>query len=403
MAGIPLEALTQRWTISYTPSGTIHARLRKDPRSLGASLLAVGDPNFRTTPPPTPPDHGLFVQQVQPNSNAAQAGLKTGDVLLRYNSVRLQRFEDLRLVTEGKNLVPVQVWRNGELQDRTVRPGPLGVALARELAAKAIRQQREADAWVAQRGGDYAPLPGTRWEVEGIGQLFSRKRVLLGSQASEQRLDELIAAGELKQYRILHLATHGQMHPTDDKQCALILARDQLPDAAAQLAAKKKIYTGRLEVAALNEWPLDADLVVLSACETGLGPGGGGEGFLGFSQGLLRQGVRSVVLSLWKVDDTATALLMQRFYQNLLGKRPGLKTPLGRAAALTEAKTWLRNLTRAEAEQLAVQLSGGSWRGKVEKLQLASDDPSSAPPKADDRPFAHPAYWAAFILLGDPE
>ncbi len=405
MAGIPLEAVTERWTISYVPSATIHARLRNQPRPLQASLLAVGDPVFRTTPPPVPPDHGLFVQQVLPGGNAAQGGLRTGDVLLRYQGVRLQRFEDLRLATEGKALVPVQLWRSGAVQDRAVRPGPLDAALAREPAAEAIRKQRAADAWLAQRGGDYAPLPGTRWEVEAIGQLFTRKRLLLGSQASEQRLDALIAADELKQYRILHLATHGQMHPTDDKQCALILARDQLPDAAEQLAAGKKVYDGQLKVEALAHWPLDADLVVLSACETGLGPEGGGEGFLGFSQGLLRQGVRSVVLSLWKVDDTATALLMQRFYQNLLGKRPGLKTPLGRAAALTEAKTWLRQITRAEAEQLAVQLSGGSWRGKVEKLQLAPEDPKQPPPppKAGDRPFAHPAYWAAFILLGDPD
>jgi CHAT domain-containing protein len=195
------------------------------------------------------------------------------------------------------------------------------------------------------------------------------------------------------------------MHPTRPSLCALLLARDRLPDPGRQLRAGKKVYDGRLTVAALQTWPLGADLVVLSACETGLGREGGGEGYLGFSQVLFRRGARSLVLSLWKVDDVATALLMQRFYQNLLGKREGLKGPLGRAAALVEAQAWMRRLTRQEAEKLAVDLSGGAWRGNVERLQLAPTDPKQPPPapRADDRPFAHPYYWAAFILLGDPD
>jgi CHAT domain-containing protein len=195
------------------------------------------------------------------------------------------------------------------------------------------------------------------------------------------------------------------MHPSRPSLCALVLARDRLPDPARQLKEGKKVYDGRLTVAALQSWPLDADLVVLSACETGLGREGGGEGYLGFSQVLFRRGARALVLSLWKVDDVATALLMQRFYQNLLGKRPGLTKGLGRAEALAEAQRWLRGLSRAEAEGLAVKLSGGAWRGKVEKLQLAPADPQQPPPApgATDRPFAHPAYWAAFILLGDPD
>ena len=238
-----------------------------------------------------------------------------------------------------------------------------------------------------------------------MGQLFETKRLLFGSQASEQRLDELIAAGELPKYRILHLATHGEMHPTRPSLCALLLARDRLPDPARQLREGKKVYDGRLTVAALQTWPLAADLVVLSACETGLGRHGGGEGYLGFSQVLFRRGARSLVLSLWKVDDVATALLMHRFYQNLLGKRPDLPKRLGRAAALAEAQAWLRRLTRQEAEGLAVDLSGGAWRGKVEQLRLAPTDPKQPPPapRAGDRPFAHPAYWSAFILLGDPD
>src|SRR5947209_3366965 len=91
----------------------------------------------------------------------------------------------------------------------------------------------------------------------------------------------------------------------------------------------------------LATWRLRAELVVLSACETGVGRYGGGEGFVGLSQALLLAGTRSVVLSLWQVHDTATALLMTRFYQNILGKRDGLGKPMPKAVALREAKTWL--------------------------------------------------------------
>src|SRR6185312_15874971 len=97
--------------------------------------------------------------------------------------------------------------------------------------------------------------------------------------------------------------------------------------------------------------------VTLSACESALGKYKVGEGHMGFAQALVITGSRSVCLSLWKVDDAATALLMERFYQNLLGKRPGLKAPLGKAAALAEAKTWLRDLTQDEAARRVAALT----------------------------------------------
>jgi CHAT domain-containing protein/Tfp pilus assembly protein PilF len=399
MAGVPLEVLTDRYQVSYTPSGTMHARLHQEHRPLEPSLLALGDPVFRRTPPPEPPDHGLYLLQVLPGSNAAKAGLQPGDVLLSYHGGKLQRFEDLQLVKEGA-AVAITLWRLGQVQDRTVAAGPLGIALAKEPAAEAIRKQRQADQWLVQRSGDFADLPSTRLEVEALGKLFTKKRLLLGSHASQQHLEELAASGELARYRILHFATHGEMHPSRPSLCALILAQDKLPDPAEQLRQGKKVYNGRLTAEALLEWKLDADLMVLSACETGLGPQGGGDGFLGFSQVLFRQGAHSLVLSLWKVDDVATALLMQRFYQNLLGQNKG-QEHLGRAASLAEAKRWLRKLSRKEAAQHAMQLGGGVWRSRMEKLHTA---PATAPLRPEaDRPFAHPYYWAAFILLGDPD
>jgi CHAT domain-containing protein len=108
------------------------------------------------------------------------------------------------------------------------------------------------------------------------------------------------------------------------------------------------------------------------------------------------------VLSRWKVDDAATALLMLRFYENLLGNRKELAQPLGRAAALQEAKTWLRRLPRKEVETLVASLTHGEIRatiGPAPKAKVA--EPARVP--AGDRPYAHPFYWAAFVLVGDPE
>src|SRR5262249_8032317 len=217
-----------------------------------------------------------------------------------------------------------------------------------------------------------------------------------GPDASEQRLGELADADKLRGYRFVHLATHGVVDAKRPLQSALILAQDRLPDPLEQARAGKPVYRRRVTAGdVLRRWQVDADLVVLSACETGVGPYGGGEGNLGFAQPFFLAGARSLVLSLWKVDDTATALLMRRFYENLLGKRTGLDRPLAKVAALHEAKDWLRRLTAGEVRRLAQDLPGGD-RG-TERRRPNGDQPESA------RPFEHPHFWSAFILLGDSE
>jgi CHAT domain-containing protein len=104
------------------------------------------------------------------------------------------------------------------------------------------------------------------------------------------------------------------------------------------------------------------------------------------------------------VDDQATALLMQRFYANLLGRRGGLTGPMAKAEALREAKAWLQSLRRAEALALTAELWGGVARGKGAQGRQAVERAAAVPAVgADDRPYAPPHYWAAFVLAGDPD
>src|SRR5262249_45752740 len=233
--------------------------------------------------------------------------------------------------------------------------------------------------------------PGTRREVEAIAALFpDRAKLLLGSDASEEMLDRLADDQQLRQYRYVHLATHGLANPTHPLLSFVALAQDKLPDPLARVQAGQTPYTGQLTAAHIQvTWKLDAELVVLSACQTGLGKYERGEGYVGFAHGLFLAGARSVVLSQWSVNDDATALLMVRFYQNLLGQRKGLDKPIAKVAALEEAKAWLRNLG---ADEVKEQVKGLPRAPLVREAQ----------PPVGARPFAHPHYWAGFILAGDP-
>jgi tetratricopeptide (TPR) repeat protein len=415
VAGIPVEALVAAradkqpaYTLSYAPSGTLFAWLqeqRPEAQLREARLLAVADPTF-TTPdrpkdPPAPPDHGVLITLVQPESNAARAGLHRDDVLLSYAGAKLASLEELTAAIRKNSTdaqpgaaLPVVAWRSGETLELKVAPGPLGVGLSKQPAAEAIRATRDADALLARcRGDAFQSLPGTRREAEAIAKLFPAADTLLGPDASEARLDRLAAEGKLKDYRYFHLATHGVANTQQPLLSYVALSQDHLPDPLQQVLAGKPAYTGRLTAEhILRDWKLDAELVTLSACQTGLGKYERGEGYLGFAQGLLLAGARSLVLSEWSVDDDATALLMTRFYQNLLGKRAGLEKPMAKADALREAKDWLRNLSADGVKDGLAALPP-----KVRGQPVTKTAPPVAP-----KPYAHPYYWAGFILIGDP-
>ncbi|HEX6728927.1 MAG TPA: CHAT domain-containing protein, partial [Pyrinomonadaceae bacterium] len=136
-----------------------------------------------------------------------------------------------------------------------------------------------------------------------------------------------VLKSDLSQYSIVHFATHGLLDPKRPEHSGLLLSTIT-PDGKAQ--------NGFLSLQDVYQLRAPVNLVVLSACQTGLGKDVRGEGLIGLTRGFMYAGASSVVASLWKVDDEATAELMKHLYSNMLEK--GM-TP---AAALREAQNSIR-------------------------------------------------------------
>lgn len=158
----------------------------------------------------------------------------------------------------------------------------------------------------AERGFDFRPLPATRLEVEGIARLFGDSaRAFVGTEATEERAKSVGAEA-----RYLHFATHGHLDERFPLNSALVLS---IPETF-----REDRDNGLLQVWEIFERVrFDADLVVLSACESALGEELGGEGLIGLTRAFQYAGARSVVASLWQVADASTAELMLRFYRHL--------------------------------------------------------------------------------------
>ncbi|MBV9505779.1 MAG: CHAT domain-containing protein [Acidobacteriia bacterium] len=146
-----------------------------------------------------------------------------------------------------------------------------------------------------------------------------RSVALLGFRASKAN----VADARLADYRMVHFATHGMIDRTHPQLSGLALSL---------FDEKGQPQDGFLDLNAIFDMKLAADLVVLSACESGEGKAVGGEGLMGLTRGFFYAGAKSLAVSLWSVDDEATAELMKRFYQGMLGAR------LSPAAALRAAQ-----------------------------------------------------------------
>jgi len=211
-----------------------------------------------------------------------------------------------------------------ELRDRAPRGGwprdLLALGAVEESDATRAATPASLGSFAVATRGSWDPLPFARREIEQIAQSFapSRVRVLLGHAASKESLAAASRSGELAGYRYVHFATHALVEPAFAERAALVLAASGNADA----------YLTATELAGLS---MNSELVVLSACDTGVGRYERGQGLLGFAFAALAAGNRGAVLSLWPVADDTTAHLMARFYARMhRGQSP--------AAALTEIK-----------------------------------------------------------------
>ena len=168
------------------------------------------------------------------------------------------------------------------------------------------------------------PLNYTKFELKNLSDIAgSSSFVARGFAASREMLGNL----DLSKYAILHFATHGLLDPERPEHSGFFLS---MVDTAG------KPQDGFITMQDVYRLQAPVDLVVLSACRTGLGKNVRGEGLIGLTRGFMYAGASSVVASLWKVDDEATSELMKHFYANMLqkGMRP--------AEALRAAQNTLR-------------------------------------------------------------
>lgn len=181
-------------------------------------------------------------------------------------------------------------------------------------------------------GNQRYDLPQSEREARRIAAAVPETRLLLRAEASRNAFQDLAP-----RYRFIHFASHGEFDARQPLRSGLLLAA---PDPEQGRLTAAEIYGARL----------DAELVTLSGCETGLGAVEGGDDVVGLIRGFMYAGANSVIASLWEVDDEATAVLMIGLYGKLgsLGKRDALR--------------------RAQLETM--------------------------------KTYPHPFYWAAFYLTG---
>jgi CHAT domain-containing protein/tetratricopeptide (TPR) repeat protein len=196
-------------------------------------------------------------------------------------------------------------------------------------------------------------LPASREEVLGIQELFNKRAGIFerwfGSKTAvyleKDATEEKLKSAGADNYRYVHFSTHGFVNESEPKLSGLILT----PQDDTGVTEDGILYLGEV-----YNFSLNADLVVLSACETGLGKIARGEGLIGLTRGFLYAGAQNLLVSLWQVNDASTANLMMDFYNSMLDGK-------SKSTALREAK-------------LALMES--------------------------DSKYARPYYWAPFVLIG---
>jgi CHAT domain-containing protein len=200
------------------------------------------------------------------------------------------------------------------------------------------------------------PLPSSRAEIAALAALFAPARTLAGADASEAGFRRAAEGA-----RFVHFAAHGYLHRAQPDLSGVFLA----PGGTASAAEVPGADDGLLQAHEIKRLRYRSELVSLAACNSALGQFSRGEGLLGIGRAFLTSGARNVLVSLWRVNDAAGALLMQRFYA-------GVARDQSLSGALQSAKRSLRKEVT---------------RGTV----VLGDEEIS---------YAHPYFWAGFVEIG---
>jgi CHAT domain-containing protein len=172
----------------------------------------------------------------------------------------------------------------------------------------------------SETGTRFERLPFTKLEAEAIERLASKGKNLMAMGFAASR--ETIEQTDLSQYRIVHFATHGLLNSQHPELSGLVFSL---------INERGQEREGFLRLHDVFNLKLNADLVVLSGCQTAMGKEVRGEGLIGLTRGFLYAGSARVMASLWSVQDKATAELMRRFYARLLGEGVSASEALRRA------------------------------------------------------------------------
>lgn len=193
----------------------------------------------------------------------------------------------------------------------------------------------------------WQPLPLTREEAAAILEVAGFRNTFVAQDFDANRAT--LASLKPGKYRFIHFATHGWLDEEHPELSGVVLSR---------VNRKGDVQDGILRLQDIYDLKLPADMVVLSACSTGLGSTVRGEGLIGLTRGFMYAGSPRVVASLWRVDDFATVRLMRRFYQLMLKEG---KTP---PAALRQAQSEMLKERRWRLPYFwAAFVIQGEWRG----------------------------------------
>ncbi|MGD8428004.1 MAG: CHAT domain-containing protein [Balneolaceae bacterium] len=211
-----------------------------------------------------------------------------------------------------------------------------------------------------------AALPSTLIEVDSIASHFKKVSVLEKDNVSEGAFKRMVRDTS---YRYVHLATHGIIDESDPRRSGLALSAEGMVTASS----KEDGLLRSSEIFGLN---INSEMVVLSACNTGLGKVVKGEGMLGMQRSFFYAGTSTVVVSLWNVYDRSTAFMMNEFYKELLKDQQ------------SEAD-WADSLLRRVGWDTSIPFGRKAEAMRQAKLKMIHHPL-----------FNHPIYWAPFIVVG---